>query len=300
MAIGAAAQMQRVLQDAVREEAVGAAAAAGLWSIREPALQLVAGEEIDPESPGSRLGGRPLAAPGTAWPVDHNGPLDLLVQLDLAAVALVQPELPLPDHGLLSFFYNTDAPPWQSPEPDPASWQVRWDTGVVTPVPGPDHPDWRLFPARAVHLKASVTLPDGNDDYVDEIVDLDRTGDSASTTRARHLLEERTTGHRPVNHQILGWPHLMQGSMVWSCERESQFHRHHRAQDAPGSNLGAEEWDQLEAAVRAADWRLLLQLGTDAEMAWDWGGGGGLYFLLPRDDLVAGRFERTWTAIQTT
>jgi hypothetical protein len=301
MAIGSGTQLERILQDAVREEAIGAAAAASLWSLRQPALRIVAGEEVEPEAPVSRLGGRPLAAPGTAWPLDDNGPLDLLMQLDLAAVARVQPELPLPDHGLLSFFYNTDDPPWQSVEPDPASWRVRWETGDLTPILGPDQTDWELFPARAVHLEPSVTLPDGNDDYVDVIVDPDRTEEFASTMRARHLLEDQTTGRRPVDHQLLGWPHLVQGSMIWSCEQESQVYRHHRAQDAPeAKNLSTEDWDRLEAAVRASDWRLLLQLGTDYEMGWDWCGGGGLYFLLPGADLIAGRFERTWTAMQTT
>jgi hypothetical protein len=296
MAIGSAAQLQHLLQDAVREEAVGAAAAASLWSLGQPALRIVAGEEVGSEAPGSRLGGRPLATPGTAWPVDENGPLDLLVQLDLAAVARVQPELSLPDHGLLSFFYNTNDQPWQSPEPDPASWQVRWETGDLAPVAGPDR---QSDPARAVHLEASLTLPDGSDDYVDLILDLDRTGDLADTMPARQFLD-RATGHRPVDHQLLGWPHLLQGSMVWACQRESDFHRYHRARDAPEANLRAEDWNRLEAAVRATDWRLLLQLGSDAEMGWDWGGGGGLYFVLPGQDLAAGRFERAWTVMQTT
>jgi hypothetical protein len=300
MAIGSAARLRGVLQDAVDQRAVEAAAAADLWSLRQPALRIVAGSEVAPRAPGSRLGGHPLAASGAAWPVDGDGPLDLLVQLDLAAVAGVHPDLPLPDHGLLSFFYNTANPPWQHLEPDPMSWRVCWETGDLTTIPGPDLPNRRSFPAREAHLEALVSLPDGCDDYVDLIVDLDRTEDTASTRQARCVLDDRITGQRPVGHQLLGWPHLVQGSMVWGCQKASDFHRHRRAQDAPAADLDAEDWDRLEAALRATDWRLLLQLGTDAEMEWDWGGGGALYFLLPGEDLAAGRFERTWTVMQTS
>ncbi len=299
MAIGSAARLQGVLQDAVGRDEVDAAAAADLWSLRRPALRIVAGAQVGPRSPGCRLGGRPLAAPGAARPVDDGDPLDLLVQLDLAAVARVQPGLPLPDHGVLSFFYDTADPPWQHLEPDPTRWRVRWESGDLAPASGPDLPASPSYPARAARLEAAVSLPDGSDDFVDLIVDVDQTETMAGTRQARCVLDDLITAGRPVGHQLLGWPHLVQGSMVWGCQQESDVHRHRRAHGEHAARPAAEDWDRLEAALRVADWRLLLQLGTDREMGWDWG-GGALYFLLPAADLAAGRFERTWTVVQTS
>ena len=34
--------------------------------------------------------------------------------------------------------------------------------------------------------------------------------------------------------------------MVWACQRESDFHRYHRAQDAPEANLSGEDWNRFE------------------------------------------------------
>ena len=101
MAIGREAWLREVVTDAVPEEKREA-----LWALKRPALRIVPDTGVSPCTPGSRLGGRPLGAAGTRWPVSERGPLDLLAQFDLAEVARVWPDGPLPGRGLLSFFYD--------------------------------------------------------------------------------------------------------------------------------------------------------------------------------------------------
>src|SRR5687768_3792382 len=129
MAIGTDARLREVVSEVVAPEKQDA-----LLALKRPALRIAQGESVDVFAPVSRLGGRPLAAPGTRWPVAEDGPLDLLVQIDLAEVARLWPDGPLPDHGLLSFFCDINEPPWSFMAPDPAKWQVRWEQGEVQPL----------------------------------------------------------------------------------------------------------------------------------------------------------------------
>lgn len=296
MAIGSEAWLRGVVA-----EAVPGGTRDKLWATGRRALRIRPEEHITPDAPGSRLGGQPLAAPGTPWPRWERGPLDLLAQIDLAEVARLLPATPLPGHGLLSFFYDTDTPAWSLLPPDPASWLVRWEPDAVEPIPVPE--DWTTFPAAGVRLESALTLPRALEDAVDFAVDAD---DVYDLSRARSALDN-AIGRAPAHHQLLGWPHLLQGSMNWTCEKESTFHRDGRPQYHPNAPLTVDEngctasltqadWDELDAQTRNSDWRLLLQLGTTND--WCWGDGGGLYFWIRHADLVAHRFDRVWTVMQ--
>ncbi|MEV4115534.1 YwqG family protein [Nonomuraea sp. NPDC049695] len=259
--------------------------------MRRSALRIWPGEQVAPDAAGSRLGGRPLAAPGTSWPTWEGDPLDLLAQIDLVEVARLLPGNPLPDHGLLSFFYDTKTPAWGVVPSDPAGWRVRWERGPVEPIALPE--GWGMFPAREVRWEPLVTLPRATEEYVDFIEAMEDT----STTKARSALDD-AIGPGPAHHQLLGWPHLLQGSMHWSCQKESTFHRGDRPQYHPDASLTQDDWDELETDTRSADWQLLLQLGSEEMPGWCWGDGGGLYFWIRRADLAARRFDQVWTVMQ--
>ena len=62
-----------------------------------------------------RMGGAPDLPVGASWPRHGESDLDFLVQLDLAEVAAVTPDTPLPREGLLSFFAVLDARLAESP-----------------------------------------------------------------------------------------------------------------------------------------------------------------------------------------
>ena len=279
MAIGRETWLRDVVTDAVPEEK-----RKSLWALRRPALRIVPDADVGPCTPGSRLGGRPL---GTRWPVSERGPLDLLAQFDLAEVARVWPDGPLPGRGLLSFFYDTEEPPWFWTSRDPAKWRVCWEPDAVEPLPPPD--GWKPFPSRGVRWEPAATLPSSSEDDC-VFQSLGSRGELSAVDDA--------VGRGPVFHQLLGWPHLLQGSMTTTCQRESAFVVEGLERYEPHRSLNQEDWDELDDAVKAADWRMLLQLGSDPDCGWCWGDGGGLYFWIRAEDLAAARFDRVWTVMQ--
>jgi uncharacterized protein YwqG len=86
--------------------------------------------------------------------------------------------------------------------------------------------------------------------------------------------------------------------MTTTCQRQSAFVVEGRERYAPDRSLTQEDWDELDDATRAADWCLLLQLGSDPDHGWCWGDGGGLYFWIRAEDLSAARFDRVWAVMQ--
>jgi hypothetical protein len=218
MVIGSAARLQGVLQDAVRQEMVGAAAAAicGRYACRR------CGSLRDRRSSRRR--------PGLAWP-----------------------------------------------------------------APGPDLPAWRSFPAREAHLEALVSLPDGSDDYMD----LDRTVDMTSTKQARCVLDDRMKRRRLVDHQFLGWPSLVQGSMAWGCQKNSDFHRYRRAHDAPRAT-GRRGLGPARSRASGCGLAAAAPVGHRPRDGVGLGRRRCPLFPASAADLAAGRFERTWTVMQTS
>lgn len=283
MAIGTDARVREVVSDVVAEERRDA-----LLALRRPALRIVRGDGVDAFAPVSRWGGRPLAAAGATWPVAEDGPLDLLVQIDLAEVARLWPDTPLPERGLLSFFCDINEPPWTFMASDPEKWLVRWEQGEVEPVPLPEE-GWKTLPAYGMGWEPATTLPRAAED------DVVFQGLGLSTELAA-VGDALADG--PVLHQLLGWPHLLRGSMTTQCQREMAFMVEDRQQYAPNVNLSEHDWDTLDEATAAADWRLLLQLGPDSDDGWNREGGGALYFCIRADDLAEQRFDRVWTVVQ--
>lgn len=284
MAIGTNAQVREVVSEVVSKEKQDA-----LFALTSPALLMTPGASVDSVALGSRLGGRPLAIAGTPWPVSEDGPLELLAQLDLAEVAHTWPGGPLPNHGLLSFYYDTREPSWTYRYPDPAKWRVRWEVGEVRPLPrqAPDHRD--AAQACGIRWEPAMTLPrPTEDDCVFQNLGL----------LSELAAADRAMGGGPAFHQLLGWPHLLQGSMTTTCQRESAFVLDDTTRFDPDEALSEADWEALDDATKAADWRLLLQLGTDVDRGWRWGAGGGLYFWIRAQDLAAARFDRAWAVVQ--
>src|SRR5690349_9472929 len=60
----------------------------------------------------SKLGGLPDLPRDFIWPQWNGTPLDFLLQVNLAEAARHDPSSPLPQSGLLSFFYDLKEQPW--------------------------------------------------------------------------------------------------------------------------------------------------------------------------------------------
>ena len=52
--------------------------------------------------------------------------------------------------------------------------------------------------------------------------------------------------------------------------------------------------DEEKAKQEVADMQMLLELETDDDVGFCWWDAGVLHFFIRKDDLVAGRFDRTY------
>ena len=106
--------------------------------------------EIAGEEPyrcgGTRFGGRPDVPPGFVWPYfegtgledgeKKNRPLAFLAQFALNEMQPFDAEHLLPDHGVLSFFYEVESQPWGFDPQDAGCARVFWfeDASALAPV----------------------------------------------------------------------------------------------------------------------------------------------------------------------
>jgi len=108
-----------------------------------------------------------------AWPCDSNGvPLPFAAQLDLAEIAAVNPDNPLPKEGSLAFFINEgavlyvppgDHPPTPAPEGLPPAFE---ETGYPLPQTSSPvtHPLFPFWPVEPVRMRMPDDLPPVRDD----------------------------------------------------------------------------------------------------------------------------------------
>ena len=92
-----------------------------LESLGRNSIQLKIARKETYKLGATRFGGQPDVPPDFVWPTyegesyDHvvkDRPLTFLAQFNCAELAQFDKEHLLPDHGLLSFFYETDTQCW--------------------------------------------------------------------------------------------------------------------------------------------------------------------------------------------
>lgn len=267
-----------------------------LQSMMKKCIHLEMNEFESYKRAGTRFGGVPDAPPGFVWPrfggVDGVvRPLSFLAQFNCRELAALDSEGLLPDHGVLSFFYDLDSQCWGFDPSDEGCARVYWfeDEAKLEPVEIPDDLDEDFrFPMIRVNMSEmrsypswddfSAVHPDEEEEYEDEYED---------------LREELTGEEVEEFSQLLGWPDVIQSSMYEECELTAR-----------GYGLGnSEEWDKIpkgvleEVEAKARDeWMLLLQLDGvscgDFEIMY--GDGGHLYFFIRKEDLQSRRFDRVW------
>src|SRR4051812_26911162 len=114
-----------------RHHGLGEETAAELRRRSRPSIRLV------PDASGSsRLGGCPDLADGVEWPVGESGPLTFFAQVDLAAAAGLVPDSPLPETGVLQFFWDED---YRHASPDATRVLHHDDVRALRRRPPPPH-----------------------------------------------------------------------------------------------------------------------------------------------------------------
>lgn len=199
----------------------------------------------------------------------------------------------LPDHGLLSFFYEVDSQRWGFDPTDKGCARVYWfeDMNTLSPAPFPEEmEDDFKFPVIGIQAHSSPSIPNYEDflEICPEYQDKDE--DEELFDKLMDELPEEQS-------KLLGWPDTIQNSMFAECDIVSK-----------GYYTGnAQSWQQIPKDIRenaektARDrWTLLFQLdtveGEDFELMF--GDCGRIYFFIQRDDLKAKRFDQIWLISQ--
>ena len=252
---------------------------------------------------GTRFGGRPDVPRGFEWPAyEGEGmhgkvakrPLSFIAQFDCAELAKYDAEHLLPDHGVLSFFYEMDSMRWGFNPKDKGCARVYWfeDSAALEEAEFPDDlaEDYR-FPALAVKMRAEPSLP-GWEDFIEiypEEAESGDEGDEFFTVRA-----ELGDDDPDERSKLLGWADAIQGSMPAECELVTRGYYLGGCDEIPKNEVE-------EAEKEAPDkWLPLFQLDTvaDGDFELMFCDCGRLYFYITRDDLAARRFENVWLILQ--
>lgn len=253
---------------------------------------------------GSWLGGEAVLDPGTEWPRWGEQPLALICVLDVEELSGLQTDAPLPDRGVLNFFYESrEQQAWGYDPGHRDSWRVILadaDRGEqVSPPPGCED-----FPRQYLVPEQVLTIPDIEDEPVThpsmEVPGPRRWPWSrqqprevdATWERHEHFDEawNRAAGREQVPyHQIGGWPRLQQGSIWRECHLASQ-----------GVYLGSGTPDLTERHLTGSpeDWRLLLQVDTDEDVGWMWGDLGTLFYAAKPAAPSPRRWQEAWMVLQ--
>ncbi len=235
----------------------------------------------------SHLGGQPDVPEGFTWPVYKGAPMSFVGQVRLEEMASFKAARELPDAGLLSFFYDSQQSVYGDHSADRGGWQVCYtepqfalhraefptelaESGRFAPYAVRFHTEWTL-PVSAQQINPLLL-------WSKEVVQRYEQMLSASYSQA-----ERQVPH----HRIFGWPDQIQDDM----QLQSALNAHSIDQDDNAAIAAAEK--------SKSDWRLLLQVDSDASHGFRWGSAGMIYFWMEKQALAERRFEETWFVLQS-
>ncbi|MCA8276488.1 DUF1963 domain-containing protein [Burkholderia sp. AU30280] len=224
--------------------------------------------------------------------MDKPFPLAFFGQFDLAALSQVEGFEPmLPKDGRLLVFYDF----WETPEdftPEAAvGWRVIWDRTPTESLARAAIPEalaaisddhWTTIFKPAPLSATPVVTPIPPNDKSWDAFDLD--DEELLDTYCEWLEEFGTPADKDgENHQLGGYPRTLQNGL----QARSQL-------AANGIDCGrSNAWDTPAAKALlpgAKSWRLLLQIGADANTGME--GPGAYYVIIREEDLAARRFEQ--------
>ena len=253
--------------------------------LAEPALQL----HTTDAAAKSYFGGLPEAPADFAWPVYHGRPLTLLATLCLDELAGARQFSWLPAKGRLLFFYDAVAQPWGFDPEESEGWRVLFIDGDGTSLaevqPPEELSEDYILPRYTIGLRAVNTFPSWEREAAARLRLNDAELDLYSDIRFNVY-------NGSPHHQIGGYPDPLQNDrMELECQLVSNGLY-------CGDNSCFESERALAMRKDAADWRLLLQMDSDDELAVMWGDAGLLYFWIKESDAKEGRFDKAWLVLQ--
>lgn len=250
---------------------------------------------------GTRFGGAPDVPEDFVWPVFETDtyddsekkprPLAFLAQFNCEELAKADREGLLPDHGLLSFFYEMDSERWGFDPADEGCARVFWfeepEKLVAAEFPDSLGEDFR-FPAVRIRMEAEDSYP-GRMDFSLCCPDIAGREDLSEEIRGGW---EEDGGNCS---RLLGWPDVIQNNMTTECELVSRgYYLGNTWKEIPKKEIEEAKETSLKK------WKLLFQLDEvkhgDFELMF--GDCGRIYFYIRTEDLKARRFDRVWLILQ--
>lgn len=270
-----------------------------LEKMQRSSITITIADQAPYKSDGSHFGGQPDVPPDFIWPVftgtnakgtKQTRPLAFLAQFNCAELAVYDTEHLLPQQGLLSFFYELDSMTWGFDPKDKGSARVFWFEDITSlsqaNFPANMKDDFKL-PSMGIIMQRQNSYPDWEDFTETYPQTNDEEFDAALEALGVQETDERS--------QLLGWPDLIQGSMAEECELVTKnFY-------LGKGFLGIPKDVRRQAKqVSLERWRLLFQLDTveNDDFCLMFGDCGRIYFFIPKEDLLARRFDNVWLMLQ--
>lgn len=268
------------------------------------------------------LGGLPLLPEDVDWPEwkDH-GPLNFVGAVDCSELPTADLDIPLPTSGQLLFFYF-DGLGGSSVVYTDVDSVVNGTRVLYIPAdadiaerPAPD--EMTPFPRLLLTGDLIATVPDNeNPALIAAFGDPNDPGHycdyptiDPDGTEFWEALAAFRRDHQPY-HQIGGYAMPVESAV--EPEAAQVLYEEPEPGPEPGpspelesastSDAAAEETQEPdEAAIRelASQLVLLAQIDSDSRSGMAWGDTGRLYWLIRRDDLAAGRFDKATFTWQT-
>lgn len=231
-------------------------------------------------SPGTtRFGGSPDAPPEWAWPEYNGSVLPFVGQISLAEIASSITSSPLPNSGMLFFFFDVEAffETWPR---NPATWKVEYieHNPFISQCTAPTS---MLPPKSAYHLCAVTSSLEWTLPHYDPY-------DAASLPRlglSHPLKEEEMWTYFRLQAQLAGLEGVRYHTPLHRC-------------------LGHPDPVQVDMSAglegNASDWLLLLQVDSDGAPNTDWGDTGRIYYWICKQDALQRDFSRVQLILQCT
>lgn len=251
---------------------------------------------------GTRFGGRPDVPPDFEWPTFEgerfdgevkDRPLTFLAQFNCGELAPFDTEHLLPDHGLLSFFYEVEVQPWGYDPQDKGSARVFWfeDLDSLSAAEFPaEMEDYCKFPMIRIEARRELNYPGAEDFFIGDWETWYQNSEAFDTAWAALGMEDPG-----VCSKLLGWPDVIQNSMADECDLVTQGYY------LGGTREGIPQEALQRAKESATDrWQLLFQLDIVKADGFElmFGDSGRVYFYILKEDLLARRFDRVWLILQ--
>jgi uncharacterized protein YwqG len=237
----------------------------------------------------SRLGGLPDLPRGVEWPARDGRELAFVGQIDLADVAAVDPEAPLPREGLLLFFYDLGRLPRGLDPSDRGSCRVIHATDLSALEPDESRaPYLRAFPfemSRELQLPGAWSLHgEALELTYDESTAWDELRERLAAAQGVEL--DDTSPDRIALHRLLGYHEEFGREVEIDCELATT------GVDADDDSTYYDE--RVDHEAQAREWRLLLQISADDTLGTPRDDFDRLYICIRDEDLRAGRFDGVW------